>query len=741
MKRTGDRGQGTVLLLLCAVAVSAATTTTWEMNSYQDFLRGKLNGLSLTQDGRLIVGPRVTTLFSSDQPQIWSVAQAPDGSLYFGTGHRGRLYKLDPQGRSTLVWTADQSEIFAVTVDPKGVVYAATSPDGKVYRIENGKAAEYFAPGARYIWALQVAPDGALMVATGDQGKVFRVTAAGKGALFYESGQSHVTCLAFDRTGNLLAGSEPNGILYRIAPSGRAFVLYDANLPEIHAIVPAPDGTIYAAALGGSVSRRTSGTGSQATPAGAVTAPTISVTVTDAAQAGLNAPPKPAATKSSDATQPTAVNTPTTADVSGVEKSAIYRIHADNTVETIWTSKEENAYDLVLDRDVITFATDAQARIYRLERDRKATLIAQTNEGAAMRLLALSSGLIAATGDAGKVLRLVNGAGAGGTFESPVHDANTVARWGRLIWRTEGKGIAFRTRSGNTARPDATWSDWSEPITEVERAAIASPNARYVQWRAEFAGTATGVALDSVTIAYVPQNTPPVVRSISVTSQGAGAGKTQSAVGATPPSYSITVTDTGEAASAAGAPSQTLSRAQGSQVQISWQADDPDGDRLIYSLYFRGDEEREWKLLRGNITENTYLLDTDLFADGRYFFRVTASDRLSNPLNLAREADLVSAPISIDSTPPTVTASAPRRSGATVEIDVDAEDRGNILRRCEFSVDAGQWYPVESADGVTDSAKERFLVRIENLPAGEHLIVIRVYDAASNAGLTKVVVR
>ncbi|HEV8148509.1 MAG TPA: hypothetical protein VGP79_19095 [Bryobacteraceae bacterium] len=732
-----------MLLLLCAALASAATTTTWEMNSYQDFLRGKLNGLSLTQDGRLIVGPRVTTLFSSDQPQIWSVAQAPDGSLYLGTGHRGRLYKLDPQGKSTLAWTADQPEIFAVAVDAKGVVYAATSPDGKVYRIENGKAAEYFAPEARYIWALQVAPDGALMVATGDQGRIFRVTGAGKGALFYDSGQSHVTCLAFDRAGNLLAGSEPNGILYRIAPSGRAFVLYDANLPEIHAIVPAPDGTIYAAALGGSVSRRTSGTGSQATPAGAGTAPTISVTVTDAAQAGLNAPPRPTTTKASDATQPTAVSTPTTADVSGVEKSAIYRIHADNTVETIWSSKEENAYDLVLDRDVVTFATDAQARIYRLERDRKATLIAQTNEGAAMRLVALSSGLVATTGDAGKVLRLVNGTGASGTFESPVHDAGTVARWGRLIWRMDGKGIVFRTRSGNTARPDATWSDWSEPITETERAAIASPNARYVQWRAEFAGTAAGAALDSVTIAYVPQNTPPVVRSISVTSQGASAsaGKTQSAVGATPPSYSITVTDTGEAATPAGAPSQTLSRAQGSQVQISWQADDPDGDRLIYSLYFRGDEEREWKLLRGNITENTYLLDADLFADGRYFFRVTASDRLSNPLNLAREADLVSAPVIIDSTPPTVTAGAPRRSGATVEIDVDAEDRGNILRRCEFSVDAGQWYPVEASDGVTDSAKERFLVRVENLPAGEHLIVIRVYDAAGNAGLTKVVVR
>jgi hypothetical protein len=79
--------------------------------------------------------------------------------------------------------------------------------------------------------------------------------------------------------------------------------------------------------------------------------------------------------------------------------------------------------------------------------------------------------------------------------------------------------------------------------------------------------------------------------------------------------------------------------------------------------------------------------------------------------------------------------------GAAIEIDVDAEDRGSTLRRCEYSVDAGPWLPVEASDGVTDSPRERFLVRIESLPPGEHLIAVRVYDAAGNAGLTKIVVR
>jgi len=729
-------------LILMAGSAFAATTATWEMTGYQDFLRGRINGLSLTRDGRLMLGSKLDTVFDSGQPQIWSVAQAPDGSLYLGTGHRGRLYKLDAARKSSLVWTADQSEIFAVTVDSKGVVYAGTSPDGKVYRIENGKATEYFSPAARYIWALKAAADGSLFVGTGDQGKVFRVTAAGVGAVYYETGQSHVTCLELDSRGALLAGSEPNGILYRITAQNKAFVLYDASLPEIRAIVPAADGNLYVAALGGSVARRIGSANSGANGAGGATvAPVVAtVTVTDQ-QAALTPPPKPEATKAPTGAQSPGMAISPAVDYAGVDKSALYVIHPDNTVETLWSSKEENIYDVAMFHSSLLFVTDVQGRLYRLDGDRKATLVAQSNEGEATRLVESRGALLAATGNLGKLLRLDTGTVATGWFESPVHDSSTVARWGRLAWRGDAKGIVFKTRSGNSLRPDATWSDWSEPLTDPDHAGITSPNARYIQWRAEFSGnTGSAPALDSVTIAYLPQNTPPNVRSINVTAVS-GSAKSGAATAAATASYAITVTDSGDAPATAGTPSQTLSRIPGQQVQIYWQADDPDGDRLIYSLYFRGEDETRWKLLRANMTENTFLIDADVFADGRYYFRVVASDAPSNPANLAREAELVSAPILIDSTPPVVTASAPRRSGSMVEVDVDAEDRGSVLRRCEYSIDAGQWVPVEASDGVTDSPRERFLIRLDKVSEGEHLLVIRVYDAAGNAGLTKVVVR
>jgi hypothetical protein len=711
---------------MLASACFAASTQTWEMNGYPDFSRGRFAGLSISYDGKIALGPGLTTVFDSGQAEVWSVATAPDGSIYLGTGNRGRLYRVDAAGQGALVWTADQSEIFAVAVDSKGVVYAGTSPDGKVYRIENGKAAEYFSPNAHYIWALAVAPDGALMVATGDEGKIFRVTAQGQGSVYYETGQAHVTALAFDAQGRLLAGSEPNGILYRVtstaAGPAKAFVLYKSSLPEIRAIIPQSDGSIYAAAMGGGVAKRMGVASSAVISATGSGAPSVSTTITVTEQNGINPPPKPEVPKLAPQATPATVvaATPTTESSSG-DRSALYKISADNTVETLWTSKEENIYDVAVDAvadkgPAARFLTDMQGRIYQLEGPLRATLLAQTDEGDATRLLASTRGLLTATGNLGKLLRLGGGTAPSGWFESPVHDSGSVAKWGRISWHGDSKGIELRTRSGNSARPDDTWSDWSPAAANSD---ITSPNARYIQWRAEFsASTGSAPSIDDVTIAYLPQNSAPVVHSIVVTSTA----------GTKPASSDST-------------PVGTIGHGPGQQVQVVWQADDPDSDRLVYSLYFRGEDESQWKLLRANLTETVYSMDGDALADGRYFFRVVASDRPSNPPTTAKEAELVSMPVTIDDTPPVVTLSGPSRTGTSFEIYADAVDRASTLRRCEFSVDAGPWTLVEASDGVTDSAQERFRITVPNFPAGEHVISVRVYDAAGNAGLAKYVVR
>jgi hypothetical protein len=741
-------------LTLCALAASAAaaTSTAWEIAGFNDFLKGRLTNLSLSSDGVLQPGPAVAWNTAVGEPAIWSLAAAPDGSIYAGTGHQGKLFRYSRDGKTTLVFSGQQSELFALCVDAKGVVYAGTSPNGFVYRIENGQAKQIWQSPAKYVWGLAVAADGSLFVGTGEPGRVYHIGTDGKSktaagdALLYDTGQANVTALAVSPQGHVLAGTDPNGILYEITGPSQATILYDSTLPEIRALAIDSAGNIYAAAMGGAVSTRgANATAAQQNPTTAVVAtnPTV-VTVTEAhgdnTQAGVKVPVD--TPKSSGVATATAVAASPVTEVSGAEKSAIYLIKPDHSVQTLRSSKDDNVYDLLTEGDGVIFSTDDHGRIYSLGGSRT-TLLAEPGDGETTRLVRANGTFYAALSNPGRLLAFGPAGSAAGTFESPVHDSTSVARWGHLQWHGMGGDVVFRTRTGNSARPDATWSNWSDPIKDSAKASIQSPVARFIQWKADWPVGATA-SISTVDIPYLPQNGAPAVHSITVTSVvGTNTQKSASAAATATAAYSVTVTDTGEApaASSATSASQTVSRLQTTQTQISWQADDPDSDKLAYSVYFRAEDEMGWQLIRSRMFENTLLLDADVFADGRYFFKVVASDSPSNPAQYAREADLVSSPVLIDNTPPLVTLSNLKRDGAAVDLDVDAADKTSPLRLCEFSLDAGYWQPVESTDGVTDAPQQRFHVHLDNVKAGEHLLVVRVYDSANNAGLARIIVR
>lgn len=741
----------------CCAAVSmlpASTSTAWEVSGFGDLLKGRLSGLSLTAEGTLQLGPAVRFEATLDQPALWSIAPAPDGSIYAATGHQGKVFRIGGDGRPNLVWTAGQSEVFALAAAPGGVLYAGTSPNGGLYRIENGKAEEIWQSPAKYIWAIQPVADGTLYVATGDGGRIYRVDPRGNAAasVYYETGQANVTSLALGPNRHLYAGTDPNGILYDISAARQGTILYDSSLPEIRSIVVDASGTIYAAAMGGAVATRT-GTALTATATAAegpvvASTPTV-ITVTEASH-GLPSSdsetvPKPTTETGKTASSlSSAAGTSNTAvvEVSGVEKSAIYRIRPDGAVDTLRSSKDDNVFDLLVDGDSIIFSTDENGRIYRLTGNNIA-LLAEPGSGETMRLLHSGTGFYAAMSNPARLYSFGPAGSAAGSYESQVHDATSFSRWGHLQWRGSGTGVTFRTRSGNSARPDATWSSWSSPLNDSAGALIQSPSGRFVQWRAEWA-VASAAVVSAVDIPYLPRNGPPLVHSINVTSiVGTNPAKAATNTAAASSAYSITVTDTGQPAAATSTTSsaQTVSRLQTTQTQVSWQADDPDSDKLVYSVYFRADDERDWQLIRSRMFENTLLLDPDVFADGHYYFRIVASDSPSNAAQYAEQSELISPPVLIDNTPPVVTVGEPHRTGAVLDVDVEATDKTSPLRLCEYSIDAGFWQPIEALDGITDSPHETFHLHLEKLRPGEHLLVFRVYDTASNAGLARIVLR
>ena len=378
--------------------------------------------------------------------------------------------------------------------------------------------------------------------------------------------------------------------------------------------------------------------------------------------------------------------------------------------------------------------------------------MAETNQGETTRLLPSEHSVLAATGNMGRIYRLGEGPGAAGSYEAPVHDSGTASRWGSLSWRGEmpaGCSLTFHTRSGQfrQARPHlVATGPRRSPLPPARASPVPTPATFSGRWKWPAAAAMTPV-VNSVTLAYLPQNSPPVVRNINVVTQAvAVTTPAKPTTGAATGAYTVTVTDSGDASASSsggstGSSTETLPRASQQQITINWQADDPDGDKLIYNVYFRSEDESQWLLLRSGLHDNSITFDADILADGKYFFRVLASDREANSPASAREAQLTSAPVLIDNTPPAVTIATVRYSGGNAHVEFEAVDAASALRHCEYALDAATWVPVDAADGVIDSLREKFVLDLTGVAPGEHLLVIRVADSANNFGLAKVLLK
>src|SRR5947209_7230235 len=256
--------------LLAVPVARGGGPVVWETGSRAELLNGESHGVSVTDAGALMLAPQFTKVFDTEQAYVWSSAADAAGNVYLGTGHDGKIFRVGADGKGSLLYDAAELDVTALAVGNDGALYAGTSPDGKVYRVTpDGKAEVYFDPNDKYIWSLAILRDGSLAVGTGDNGKLYRVRAAGakpESSLLINTNQTHVMSLAVNQQGDLIAGTDPGGLMLRISADGKAFGLYDASLREIHALAPAPDGSIYALGLSESASINRSATPGAAAP-------------------------------------------------------------------------------------------------------------------------------------------------------------------------------------------------------------------------------------------------------------------------------------------------------------------------------------------------------------------------------------------------------------------------------------------------------------------------------------------
>jgi hypothetical protein len=706
-----------IFAFLFSDQLSASQPAVWTVNTREAVLKGEARGVSIDETGAVSPAPDLVEMFETGQSYIWSSATDAQGNIYLGTGSDGKIFRVDTAGRGALFADLAELNVAALAVGRSGELFAGTSPDGKVYRIDaSGTASVFFDPKEKYIWSLAVLPDGALAIGTGEKGRIYKVKAAGasaESALFFDTSETHIISLAVDRNGNLYAGTDSGGMVLRFSPDGKPFALLDSPLREIHDLEVGPDGSVYALALSETV-------------ATAKPTPTPAPTPRPAATPGNARTPRPAPTPSKSRY-----------DLSSA-RSVVYRILPDGGSDVIWNSPDVTAFSLSAHQtgNGVLIGTSDKGRIYSVTNDGSERLVLQTNENQVSTLFSHNRNFYATTSSHGKLFRFGDERVKEGVYESSVLDASAAASWGRIWWRSEGN-VEIQTRSGNTETPDETWSAWSAALTDQKGAQISSPTAKFLQWRAVLKNAAA--RLSEVNVSYLPRNIAPEILSIEILPTNIGLQPNPPVMidpnietsGLDPAEFGIVIPP--------AAPRRVYQRGARSLI---WTAEDRNGDRLEYAVYYREAGEKTFKLLKDKLTENFYTIDGFSLADGRYIFKITATDAAANPPEFALTAERLSEPFEIDnSAPRVVPVGQPQITGDTARVAFEAEDAASYLQKAEYSINGGPWKTVYADDGISDSPRERYTLTVPIPSPGEYSVALRVFDANGNVGNARVLVR
>ncbi len=510
---------------------------------------------------------------------------------------------------------------------------------------------------------------------------------------------------------------------------GEGFVLYSAPKKEITALAVDGNGNIYAAGAG---EKR------GATPPTALLN-TVPSTAAPPASGGtgitLGAPGSAAAPASSPPTF-TAIPYPNVTNVGGSE---VYRIAPDGSPKTLWSSREDLVYALAFDqRGQLVAGTGNRGKVFVIANIQYIDLAQASASQVTAFARAPKGGLYAATSNLGKIFLLGPQALAEGTYESDVFDAKNFSQWGRVEVRASGAVDLF-ARSGNVDNPDRNWSLWKQVDLQKDLP-VDAPSARFIQWKAVLHPGNPAASIESVALNYLPKNVAPEVDDVTVVVGSRVAAGTHTEVDSS-------------TANAYAAPLPMIRDKH--SIVVKWKAQDENDDSLIYSVYYRGDGESRWKLLRDGIEDRFVNLESDLFPDGGYIIRVVASDAPSHSPEDTLTGAATSPRFEVDNTPPHIESLNAKVDGDKVRVTFRAIDSFSPISRAEYSMDASDWQLVEPVGHISDYKVENYdfsvLIPAESASEGkdesskpgaeEHTLVIRVYDRFENMGISKTVVR
>lgn len=741
-----------------AAAESEATSTAsrpvgrlpgvWRQTTAADFRAGTLQGAVVTSLGDVRPAPTFRKIAESTEPYFWSLAESGKSGVFVGSGDNGVVYHVDGKGNRTVWAQTGELEVHALVRSPvDGMLYAGTSPNGRVVRLsERGAPSEapskpFFQTKDKYVLALVLDETGdTLYAATGGsgRGRVYKIArATGKGEIVYESTESHVSALAAGPGGVVYAGTTPNGLVVQIAGPGlsKPIVLFDAMETSITGLgVDARSSALYAGASAG-----TRGVLYRIAP---------------------NETTRALYDKAPGALMGLAVD-PSAGTVYAASGATVYAVTPGKTVSD--------------EPDVRTFEAPSDIQILSLLRADDGTLFAAT--GSVGAVYALGGGTTAG----------LNDKPAEGTLVSSVFDAKSTARWGTVRWTAAvpaGAKVVLQTRSGETAEPDATWSDWSRVYGGASAGeTIASPPGRYLQYRATLLDGAGGggPSLRAVEVFYLTRNQAPVVTLAAPRAGEVWRGtKTLRWTGSDPDkdtlSYEVSLSpDGGKTWKQVPAVKPLRATAPGGENRSGTRADkETDEEKMMAEVRAELDrhpelpDDKKAELLAaapdairqavaagavppgrsaeaggaaaaGPTRETSAVLDTTKWPDGNYVARVVASDAAANPDEEGR-TERLSSEFRIVNRPPTLIL---LDKATLVRPDKRARLEGMAMhglvavRAVQYRVDNGDWVAAVAQDGLFDGRTENWGATTMPLATGAHTIEVQAQDEAGNTATRK----
>jgi hypothetical protein len=259
-----------------------------------------------------------------------------------------------------------------------------------------------------------------------------------------------------------------------------------------------------------------------------------------------------------------------------------------------------------------------------------------------------------------------------------------------------------------------------------------------------------GDGIDWVSVAYQPRNVAPVIDGIAIQDPGVRA---QAPVVITGQVATVILKQPAAPASSGTIITTTTTKfdqppqgfAQKGYASVLWTAHDDNDDELRYAVYFRGENQRDWLLLKDDLDQKYYSWDATATPDGAYYLKIVASDTPSNPPNVALKTERESERFEIDNTPPVIQKlegsatgmNADRSKGISYDFAFAAVDVTSSIEKAQYSVDGADWILLAPEKGISDDRTETYRFTVKGLAAGEHTIAVRAYDRFENVGAGK----